>query len=184
MCCSEVFNSDFVDAHPELTARLVLANVLSDKYMYEHPYSAALMFAKDFGVSQAAGLRTIYLKTNAEGRTLNWDISVQNYENMIAYQEYWGIPESSQTRITNGDPAGMFDLSFFEALEIESFDEYAESVGLDEKFPIGMTYTEWLYAAETIDGIDHNSTVGKNVEKWMNDEIMDVLPLTKDEAAS
>lgn len=175
MCCSEVFNSNFVAEHPELTARLVLANVLSDKYMYEHPYSAAMMFANDFGVSESAGLRTVYLKTNAEGRTLNWDISVQNYENMIAYEEYWNIPEASQTRITNGDPAGMFDLSFFESLGIESFDEYAEEVGLDEKFPVGMSYTDWLYAAETIDGIDHDSEVGKNVEKWMNNEVIDEL---------
>ena len=31
-----------------------------------------------------------------------------------------------------------------------------------------MSYSDWLYMAETIDGIDHESTDGK-VEKWLNE---------------
>ena len=179
MCCTEVYNQNFVDEHPELTARLVLASALSTKYMYEHPYSAAMMFAKEFGTSEASGLRTMYLKTNAEGRTLNWEISGENIDNLCAYQEYWGISEENRSTVTTGSDS-IFDLSFLESCGIESFDTFLEEAGINEKFPVGMSYSDWLYEAEEIDGIDHSSEVGKNVEKWMDGEVITEIPLHGD----
>ena len=176
--CGYYINSDFANAHPELATRLVLAHCLAVQYMYLHPYSAGEMFAQTFGTSKSVGLRTMYLKTNAEGRTLTYDITQDNLDN---YDEWWdllGIPESEQTKFT--DAEGFMDLSWLEKTGIESFDEFMERENIDETQPIGMSYPDWLYWAEAVDGIDHNSTDGK-IEKWMNNEIVSELaPYTGD----
>jgi ABC-type nitrate/sulfonate/bicarbonate transport system substrate-binding protein len=178
-CCTEVYNKDFVAAHPELTTRMVLAHCLATKFMYEHPYTAGLMFAEGFGTSESVGLRTMYLKTNAEGRTLNWEITSQNLQNLYDYQAYWGIDEEKRTQITNGDPEDFFDLSFLESCGIESFDEFLTESDIDSRFPVGMTYTDWLAEAEAVDGIDsESSTDGKDVEKWMDNEVITAIPLS------
>lgn len=173
-CCTEIFNSDFVEQHPELTTRVVLAHCLSTKYMYEHPYTAGLMFAESFGTTASVGLRTMYLKTNAEGRTLSWEISMENLHNLNAYETWWNIPEGSRIAITNGPEENFYDFSFLEACGIESFDTFLEEAGINERFPIGMTYTDWLAMAEAVDGVDSaTSEAGKNVEKWMRNEVLD-----------
>ena len=54
---------------------------------------------------------------------------------------------------------------------------------INDKYKLGTTYPEFLEIAETIDGIDHSSTVGKDVEKWMNsNEIEEILDDIKEEA--
>ena len=177
-CCTEMYNRNFVDAHPELTTRLVLAHCLATKYMYEHPYSAALMFANCFGTSISVGLHTIYLKTNAEGRTMNWEISPQNIDNLCKYYDYWKVDKENWPAVTNGPTEDFFDLSFMEASGIESFDTFLEESGINSRFPIGMSYADWLNVAETVDGVDHASTDGKNVEKWMNGGLIDKISAT------
>ena len=166
--CGYYINSDFAEEHPELATRLVLAHCLAIQYMYLHPYSAGEMFAKTFGTSKGVGLRTMYLKTNAEGRTLCYAIDQSNLD---TYDEWWdmlGIPPEEQTKVT--DAEGFMDLSWLEKCGIEPFDEFIQRERIDEIQPIGMSYPDWLYWAETVDGIDHDSPDGK-VEKWMNNEI-------------
>ncbi len=162
--CGYYINSDFAQAHPELTTRLVLAHCLGIKYMYEHPYSAGLMFANTFGTSDSVGLRTMYLKTNAEGRTLCWTISQENMNNYEQWYDALGVPEEERTLIT--DSEGFLDLSWLDKCGIEDFQTFIDNAGIDEIQPLGMTYADWLHMAEEIDGIDHNSQVGK-VQKWM-----------------
>src|SRR5690606_5920332 len=65
MCCIYCMNNDFLEGHPELARRLVLAHSLAIKYLYEHPYNASMMFAEGFGVPAEVGLRTVYMKTVA-----------------------------------------------------------------------------------------------------------------------
>ena len=177
-CCTEMYNKGFVEEHPALTARLVLAHCLATKYMYLHPYNAAMMFADTFGTGADIGLRTMYLKTNAEGRTLSWEISPQNIENLCEYNAHWGIPESEWPQVTRGDVEDFFNLSFLEVIGMEHFDEFLQTSGVLEDFPDGMSYADWLYTAESIDGVDHESTVGKTVDKWMDDGVITVLPPT------
>ena len=162
--CGYYINEDFAEQHPELTTRLVLAHCLSLKYMYQHPYSAGLMFAKTFGTSDAVGLRTMYLKTNAEGRTMCWTISQENMDNYAKWYDMLGVPEEERTLVTDVD--GFLDLSWLDKCGIEDFQTFIKEENIDEIQPLGMSYADWLYMAETIDGIDHNSEVGK-VDKWM-----------------
>ncbi|MCI8478598.1 MAG: ABC transporter substrate-binding protein [Oscillospiraceae bacterium] len=162
--CGYYINEDFAEQHPELTTRLVLAHCLSLKYMYQHPYSAGLMFAKTFGTSDAVGLRTMYLKTNAEGRTMCWTISQENMDNYAKWYDMLGVPEEERTLVTDVD--GFLDLSWLDKCGIEDFQTFLKEENIDEIQPLGMSYADWLYMAETIDGVDHNSGVGK-VDKWM-----------------
>lgn len=162
--CGYYINADFAEAHPELTTRLVLAHCLSIKYMYQHPYSAGLMFAETFGTSDAVGLRTMYLKTNAEGRTLCWTIDQSNMDNYETWYDMLGVPEEERTLVT--DAEGFMDLSWLEKCGIEDFQTFIDEAKIDEIQPLGMSYADWLYMAETIDGVNHDSTVGK-VDKWM-----------------
>lgn len=177
-CCTEMYNKDFVDQNPGLTARLVLSHCLATQYMYTHPYNSAMMFADTFGTNADVGLRTMYLKTNAEGRTMNWEISPKNIENLCEYHDYWGVPESEWPQITRTSVDAFFDLSYMEMLGIETMEEFLASSGVAEDFPDGMSYADWLYRAETIDGVDHESTVGKTVDKWMKDNVITDLPAT------
>ena len=162
--CGYYINADFAEAHPELTTRLVLAHCLGIKYMYQHPYSAGLMFAETFGTSDAVGLRTMYLKTNAEGRTLCWTIDQSNMDNYETWYDMLGVPEEERTLVT--DAEGFMDLSWLEKCGIEDFQTFIDEAKIDEIQPLGMSYADWLYMAETIDGVNHDSTVGK-VDKWM-----------------
>lgn len=171
--CGYFINSDFATAHPELATRLVLAHCLAIKYMYEHPYNAGMMFADGFDCDPSVGLRTIYIKTCAEGRTLCWDINETNIENYINYYESFNIPEDQIPEVKNIDK--FIDLTYLESCGIESFADYIEAEGIEETFPIRMSYSEWLYKAEEIDGIDHESTVGKTVDKWMNGAVVTKL---------
>ena len=164
--CGYYLNADFVDAHPALAQRLVLAHCLAIQYMYLHPYSAGEMFAKEFGTSVGVGLRTMYLKTVAEGRTMCYTLTKENMDNYEKWYDLMGVPEENRTLCTQVD--GFLDFTLQEKIGIESFQEFMEREGIDEREPIGMDYAEWLYMAETIDGIDHESTDGK-VEKWMNE---------------
>lgn len=149
VCCIYCMNNDFRDEHPELANRLVLAHALSLKYVYEHPYSAGMMFAEGFGVEPEVGLRTVYLKTVGEGRTLAWQFSEQNLDNFIQFYYDMGIPEEE---IPNIDDINRFmSTDILEASGIEDFATFIE--GIDEIFPIGMDYEEWLEKAMEIDGI-------------------------------
>ena len=56
-----------------------------DVYKRQHPYNAAMMFADGFDVDPYVALRTIYMKTVAEGRTITWHFSEKNIENFENY---------------------------------------------------------------------------------------------------
>lgn len=162
--CGYYLNADFVDAHHALAQRIVLAHCLAIQYMYLHPYSAGEMFAKEFGTSVGVGLRTMYLKCNAEGRTMCYTLTKENMDNYEEWYDLMGVPEENRTLCTHVD--GFLDFTLQEEIGIEPFSEFMANNNIDELWPIGMDYADWLYQAETIDGIDHDCPDGK-VEKWM-----------------
>lgn len=150
ICCIYAMNDEFKEAHPELARRLVLAHALSIKYLYEHPYNASMMFAEGFGVPAEVGLKTVYMKTIKEGRTITWKFSEENLDNYIQYFYDFKINEEDIPNIDDIEKFMSTDL--LETCGIENFDEFIKE-RVDENFPIGDTYEEWLAKAKVVDGI-------------------------------
>ena len=150
MCCIYCMNNDFLEEHPELAKRLVLAHALAIKYLYEHPYNAGMMFAEGFGVPGEVGLRTVYMKTVAEGRTITWQFSEENLDNYIQYFHEYSIPEEE---IPNIDDINKFmSTNLLDTCGIEDFNTFIKE-NIDKEFPIGLSYEEWMTKVKTIDGI-------------------------------
>jgi len=167
MCCIYCMNNDFLEQHPELARRLVLAHALSIKYMYEHPYNAAMMFAEGFGVSPEVALRTIYMKTVAEGRTITWQFTEENLNNFIQYYYDYNIPEDEIPKIE--DINKFMSKNLLETCGIEDFETFLKEAKIDENFPIGISFNEWLEKAMAIDGIDKAEiNMDQLPESWMN----------------
>lgn len=160
LCCILGMNENFKKDHPELAERLIIAHALSQQYIYQHPYNAAMMFAEGFGTSPEVGLLTVYMKTIAEGRTLQWTYRDGAIEEETKRQEEYGIDEEYITRIKDID--GYIQTDLLEASEVEDFDEFAENIKLDETFPIGMPFEEWLAKSKAIDGIE--SDMGDDIK--------------------
>lgn len=152
VCCIYCMNNDFLEDHPELARRLVLAHALAIKYLYEHPYNASMMFAEGFGVQPEVGLRTVYMKTVAEGRTITWQYSEENLNNYIQYFYDYEIPEGDIPKID--DINKFMSTNLLETCGIEDFHEFIEEANIDKEFPIGLSYEDWMIKAKAIDGIE------------------------------
>lgn len=153
MCCIHAMNQNFEKEHPELAQRLMVAHILAVQYLYEHPYNAAMMFAEGFGTTPEVGILTVYMKTVAEGRTITWEFDEENLKNFVKEYEDWNV-----------DPEKIPDLSKIESFmgknmleesNIMHFEDYLEESNLDEVFPLGMPFEDWLAKAKAIDGIDN-----------------------------
>ncbi|MBU5675998.1 ABC transporter substrate-binding protein [Alkaliphilus sp. MSJ-5] len=151
ICCIYAMNNDFLEEHPELAKRLVLAHSLAIKYLYEHPYNAAMMFADGFGTVPEVALKTVYMKTVAEGRTITWQFSEENLNNYIDYFYDYEIAEDNIPNINDIEKFMSTDL--LETCGIEDFDTFIEETNIDKEFPVGMSYDDWLAKAKAIDGI-------------------------------
>lgn len=161
MCCAYVMQTDFRDAHPELAKRLVLAHALSNKYIYTHPYNAAMMFADGFGTTAVVGLRTIYMKTCKEGRTLTWHFTQDNLDNMISEYHKYGVAEEDIPNVS--DYAAFMSNDLISAAGIEDFDQFIEQ-NVNAQFPLGMAYDDWLKKAMEIDHVTDDQ-VAKDAER-------------------
>lgn len=150
ICCIYAMSDDFYEEHPELASRLVLAHALAVEYLYKHPYNAGMIFAEGFGVEPEIGLKTVYMKTVAEGRTITWEFSKENLENYINYFYKHGVPEEEIPNIE--DIENFMSTDLLETCGIGRFDDFIKE-NVDENFPIGDTYEEWLVKAKIIDGI-------------------------------
>lgn len=161
MCCAYVMQTDFRDAHPELAKRLVLAHALSNKYIYTHPYNAAMMFADGFGTTAVVGLRTIYMKTCKEGRTLTWHFTQDNLDNMISQYHKYGVAEEDIPNVN--DYTTFMSNDLIAAAGIEDFDQFIAQ-NADSQFPLGMAYDDWLKKAMEIDHVTDDQ-VAKDAER-------------------
>lgn len=150
ICCIYCINEDFLAEHPELGKRLVLAHALAIKYLYEHPYNAGMMFSEGFGVEPEVALRTVYLKTVGEGRTLTWEFSEKNIENYIKFYYDMSIPEKEIPKIN--DLEKFMSLDLIESCGVEAFSTFLKEK-VEGNFPLGMTYEEWISKAKSIDSI-------------------------------
>lgn len=146
--------------HPEVAQRLLVAHSMSLKYLYEHPYNAAMMFADGFGTAPEVGLMTIYMKTIAEGRTLTWEFNQENIDNFVKQYDEYKIDKKFRPKT---DKLGEFvNLNFVKESGIESFSDFTKEDKIDEKFPIGISFEDWLKKAKEIDGIKNE--VGNDIK--------------------
>lgn len=152
MCCIYCMNSDFYIEHPELANRMVLAHGLALQYIYQHPYNAAMMFADGFGTEPEVALKTIYMKTCKEGRTLTWQFSDQNIKNYVDFYYEMEIPKEEIPEATDINKFMSTDL--LNSCGIQDFETFIKEANMDGIFPIGMDYDDWLAKAEAIDGIE------------------------------
>ena len=123
--------------------------------MYLHPYNAAMMFADGFGVNPAVGLRTIYIKLCAEGRTICYKIDETNIQNYKDYYASFAIPENKRPVLQYLEQ--FVDTSIYDTLGMVDFYEFIKNE-VDPLYPIMMDYADFLETAETIDGIDHSKS--------------------------
>lgn len=174
-CCSYAMSKEFREKCPELSRRMIYAHMLAVEYLYSHPYNAAMMFADGFEVDPYVGLRTVYMKTVAEGRTITWQWSEQNMKNNEEFDTQWTNPSvPDEDIIFVEEAATSLELSkeIFEDTGVEDFDTFiAEEI--DDIFPVGMTFEDWYNAAKIVDGISDEAAVdiSKTATPYLNENL-------------
>ena len=157
MCCIYAMSEEFHEKCPELARRLVYAHSKAIEFMYTHPYNAAMMFADGFDTDPYVALRTIYMKTVAEGRTITWQFTEQNLENYIEnYTKFPQIPEEEIPRIDNFQD--LLNTNIIGEAGVDDFDSFIASE-VDPVFPIGMTFEDWYNKAKEVDNISDEDAV-------------------------
>lgn len=154
-CCSYAMTKEFREKCPELSRRMIYAHMLAVQYLYTHPYNAALMFADGFDADPYVGLRTVYMKCVAEGRTITWQWSEQNMINNEEFDRQWtnpSIPEEDIICVEDSQNSLLLSGEIFEDAGVTDFKEFIANE-VDDKFPLGMTFEDWYNAAIIIDGV-------------------------------
>jgi ABC-type nitrate/sulfonate/bicarbonate transport system substrate-binding protein len=147
-CCKVAMHRDFAQAHPELAQRILLAHTLSVQYMYEHPYKAAEIFAKNYNVPLEVGLMTMWKKTNEEGRTISWDLNMDELKNQLAAMRQYGVQDDINT-VKVEDYVNTTYLDACGAIDFKTF--IKEKV--DPVFPLDMSFADWKAKAMEVDNI-------------------------------
>ena len=154
--CTFAANSDFLDAYPNLALRVLYAHVLSIQYIYQHPYTAGEIFAEVFDVPTEVGLRTIYVKAIAEGRTINWELSEGNWQTFLNEYIRWDINPEFCPDVTMDDIDIIWrnkEMNAVYELGVPDFQDFIKEK-VDSVFPVGMTYEEFVQVAKEIDYIE------------------------------
>lgn len=147
-CCKVAMHKNFAQAHPELAKRVLLAHTLSIQYMYQHPYKAAEIFAKNYNVPLEVGLMTMWKKTNEEGRTISWDLVMDELKNQLAAMQKYNV----QSDINAVKVEDYVDTSYLEASGAKDFKTFIKNE-VDPVFPLGMSYADWKAKAKAVDNI-------------------------------
>ncbi|MGI6119085.1 MAG: ABC transporter substrate-binding subunit SaoX [Desulfosporosinus sp.] len=147
-CCKVAMHTKFAEAHPELAKRVLLAHTLSIQYMYEHPYKAAEIFAKNYNVPLEVALMTFWKKTNEEGRTISWDLKMDELKNQLAAMRKYNV----QSDINTVNVEDYVNTSYFDACGAKDFNTFIKEE-VDPVFPLGMSFQEWKAKAMQVENI-------------------------------
>ncbi len=147
-CCKVAMHTKFAQSHPELAKRVLLAHTLSIQYMYNHPYKAAEIFARNYNVPLQVGLMTIWKKTNEEGRTISWDLVMEEMENQLEAMQKYNV----QSDVNTVNVEDYVDSSYFDACGAKDFSTFIKEE-VDPVFPLGMSFESWLTKAKEVDHI-------------------------------
>ncbi|SHO49016.1 ABC transporter substrate-binding subunit SaoX [Desulfopila aestuarii] len=136
ICCAQVMNRNFVNEHPEIAQKMVLAHVRAIQYIYTQPIKAAHIFSESYHVPYEVGLMTIYRKTVGESRTLRWNLEEEAYNETVSHNLSIGIfPKAPKYE-------EIVNTTFLENKQIADFDDFISSE-VDTVFPQGMPYADW-----------------------------------------
>ncbi len=145
VCCVYSMNKNFAKEHPELAKKMIQAHVKALEFIYTHPKRAAEIFAKAYSVPEEVALMTIYKKTVAEERTLNWEVDKKKVQAEIDYNISLGTLDAAP-------PLDEFvNDEFLKAAKVDDFETFIKEK-VDPVFPMGMTYEQWKAKALEIDG--------------------------------
>jgi NitT/TauT family transport system substrate-binding protein len=144
ICCAYTMSKAFVEKHPALAERMLLAHVRGLKYIYTHPVHAAELFAQAYKVPFEVGLMTIHMKTVQEGRTLTWAIDRNNWESEIENQ----IGIGNMTESPNLDE--YLQPQYLETINADDFQAFIRE-SVDPIFPVGMPYEQWKAKAYEVE---------------------------------
>lgn len=147
-CCKVAMHKEFAEAHPDLAKRVLLAHTLSIQYMYNHPYKAAEIFANNYEVPLEVGLMTMWKKTNQEGRTISWDLKIDELKNQLAAMQKYNV----QADINNVNVEDYVNTSYLEASGAKDFETFIKEE-VDPVFPLGMSFEDWKVKAKQVDNI-------------------------------
>ena len=147
-CCKVAMHTKFAQAHPELAKRVLLAHTLSIQYMYEHPYKSAEIFAKNYNVPLEVGLMTMWKKTNQEGRTISWDLIMDELKNQLEVMQKYGV----QNDVNTVKVEDYVNTSYIEACGAQDFNAFIKEK-VDPVFPLKMSYEDWKAKAKEVDNV-------------------------------
>lgn len=174
-CCSYAMSKAFREQCPELSRRMIYAHMLAVEYLYTHPYNAAMMFADGFDAEPYVGLRTVYMKTVAEGRTITWQWSEENMKNNEEFDRQWtnpSVPEEDIITVEDSQNSLKLSGEIFADAGVTDFKEFIANE-VDETFPLGMTFEDWYEVAKTIDGISDEDAIdiSKTATPYLNENL-------------
>lgn len=139
-CCAFTANRNFVNEHPELAKKMILAHTKALEYIYTKPVHSAEIFAKNYNVPVEVALMTIYRKTVEEGRTLTWKMDTKYWENQIRY-------ELSVKTLDKAPEINEFlQPQYLKDCGADDFDAFIKDK-VDPIFPVGMPYDVWKQTA-------------------------------------
>lgn len=144
VCCVLAMSRKFGKEHPELAVKMIQAHVKALQYIYTHPKHSAEIFAKVYSVPEEVALMTIYKKTVAEERTLNWEVDTTKIQAEIDYNLDMGT-------LDKAPPLEKFvNTQFLDAAKTDDFETFIKEK-VDPIFPMGMSYSDWKLKAIEID---------------------------------
>lgn len=147
-CCKVCMNYNFAKAHPALAERILLAHTLCIQFMYEHPYTAAVIFSAYYNVPIEVGMMTFWRKFVDEGRTIRWDLNIDYMRNQLKTMAELHVRDDlNKLKVED-----YVDLSYFNASGARDFKQFI-SENIDPVFPEGMDYKSFRARALAIDGV-------------------------------
>ncbi|WP_031483265.1 ABC transporter substrate-binding subunit SaoX [Maridesulfovibrio frigidus] len=136
VCCVLAMSNEFGKEHPELAKKMIQAHVKALEFIYTQPKRAAEIFAKAYSVPEEVALMTIFKKTVAEERTLNWEVDKGKIQDEIDYNVSIGTLDAAP-------PLEEFvNVEFLNAAKVDDFKTFIKEK-VDPIFPMGMTYEQW-----------------------------------------
>lgn len=143
--CLLSMNKSFVNDHPELAKKMILAHSRALEFIYTHPLRSAEIFSANYDVPLEVALMTIYKKTVLEDRTLTWELNRDSIEEDMAYYR------SSKIFETTPKFEEFVNTDLISKAGVDDFKAFIKGK-VDPVFPLGMTYDDWKKKAYEVEG--------------------------------
>ena len=88
-------------------------------------------------------------KTNEEGRTISWDLKMEEMENQLATMRKYGV----QNDINTVNLEDSVDSTYMDNCGAKDYQAFVKNE-VDPVFPLGMSYEDWKAKAMEVDNIE------------------------------